>query len=492
MPNLSEMRAAGARGLRLAGCLLVLGACLDLQVFARVTPEISPAAGVPGQVEFTPGTAKAINYRYLTGATEISFKGTVVAPRASGVAKVRARNGVMTIKARFKDLEPAPAFGAENLTYVLWAVTPAGRPVNLGEVIARKNGKAQLEARTNLQIFGLIVTAEPHFAVARVSNLMVLQNVITPDVHGRVEEIQAHYEPLPQDEYRLLGSPGELEPADLDRHVDPYVHQAYNAVRIARGSEAARYAPAEFQKALTTLGQLQAEKKKWKKPAILLARQVVQEAEDAHQVALARREQFRVEAEHQAAEQARQQAEAAQAQAEQAKQQAAEAARRAQEQAEQQTREAREQATREVSAEKLMLRRKLREQLNRLLETRETDRGLEISLSDLLFPSGKAALPLPTREKLAKISGILLAYPGLKVQVEGHADATGREAFNLRLSKARAGAVSGFLVRQGFPADAVASEGFGSSRPLASNASPSGRQQNRRVEIILSGKPIGF
>ena len=145
-----------------------------------------------------------------------------------------------------------------------------------------------------------------------------------------------------------------------------------------------------------------------------------------------------------------------------------------------------------MSAEKLLLRRKLREEMNRLLDTRETDRGLEISLSDLLFPTSRAVLPLATREKLAKISGILLAYPGLRVRVEGHADGTGREAFNRRLSLARARAVAGFLNRQGLPPESVNAEGHGSARPIASNSTSAGRQMNRRVEIILTGKPIGF
>jgi outer membrane protein OmpA-like peptidoglycan-associated protein len=489
MPGFSEMRTTGPNGRRWAAGLLV-AAGLGLQ--ARTFPEAPDVPKAPQVLVLSPGTAKAINYRYLTGSTGIGFKGSVLLPGASGSAKVRGRNGVMAIKARFQGLQPANRFGLENMTYVLWAVTPAGRPVNLGEVVVKKNGRASLEAQTNLQTFGLIVTAEPHFAVTRVSNLVVLENTVTPETRGQVEEIQAHYQPLPSDAYRVIGDPSSLQPTPLDRRVDPYVHQAANAVRIAREAEAERYAPAEFQKAMDTLGKLQAEKKKWKKPAILLARQTVQQAADAQLLAVSRREQGRLEEEQQAAEQAKLEAEAARTRAEKAKAQATEEGRLAKERAEQQAQEARDQAFREVNAEKLMLRHRLREQLGRLLDTKETDRGLEISLSDLLFPTGRAALPLPTREKLAKLAGILLAYPGLKVKVEGHADGTGREAFNRRLSLARARAVAGFLTRQGFPDESVTFDGHGSARPIASNNSPSGRQQNRRVEIILSGKPIGF
>ena len=488
----SAIHTSGIR-LRGLGRRCLLGACLGLAMVARA----EPAAGY--QLVVAGSTTKAVNYSNLTGTTEIGFRGTLLAPEAAGSARVQGRPGAMAIKATFKHLQPASRFGPEFMTYVLWAVTPAGRPVNLGEVIVKKNGKAWLEARTNLQTFGLIVTAEPHFAVGQVGNLVVLENAVTRDTRGQVEEIQARYEPLPRESYRLEGAPGELLPADLDRHVDPYVYQAYNAVRIARADEAGRYAPEAFQKALASLASLQAEKKKWKRPAILLARQVVQQAEDAHLIAVQQREQARQEREHQEAEQARREAEAARleseaarAQAERAKEQATEEAKQAKERAERETREAKEQAGRAVSAEKLLLRRKLREQLNRLLETREAERGLVVSLSDLLFPTGKAGLQPATREKLAKVTGILLAYPGLEVRVEGHADSTGREAFNQKLSAARAASVAGFLQRQGLPAGVVTAEGFGSSRPIASNGTVAGRQQNRRVELILTGSPIGF
>ena len=455
--------------------------------------------GAAYQTVIAGGATKAMDYRSLTGATEIGFRSSALMPGAEGTARVHARPGAMAIKASFRRLEPANRFGPEFMTYVLWAVTPAGRAANLGEVIVKKNGRARLEAHTNLQTFGLIVTAEPHFAVSRVSNLVVLENTLTRATRGRVEELQARCDLLPRESYRLQGTPGELQPADLDRWVDPYVYQAHNAVRIARAEEAGRYAPEAFQKAHTTLALLQAEKKKWKRPAILLARQAVQEAEDARLIAVEKREQARLEQEHLEAEQARREAEAARqesesarAQAERAQEQAADEARAAREQAAVEARTAKEQAVREVSAEKLLLRRKLREQLGRLLETRETDRGLVISLSDLLFPTGRAGLQPATREKLAKVAGILLAYPGLKVRVEGHADSTGRPAFNGKLAAARAEAVKAFLARQGFAAGAVTAEGLGSDRPIASNSTAAGRQQNRRVELILAGPPIGY
>lgn len=447
------------------------------------------------QVSVIPGTAKAINYRNLTGATTIGMRGTVLMPQAKGGAKVQSRGGAMSVKASFEHLEPATRFGPEYLTYVLWAVTPAGRPVNLGELIVRKSGKAEIEAHTNLQTFGLVVTAEPHFAVSEVSNLVVLENAVIKETRGQVEEVEAHYELLPRGAYLLQGPPGERPPAALDRKVSPYVYQAINAFDIARAEGAEQYAPEEYQRALALLNQMEAEKKKWKKPAVILARQLVQQAEDARLVAARHQEQARQERERQAAEQARRDAEAAKAETDRTRAQAESArleAERARLQAAKEAEQARDQASREVSAEKLAIRRKLKDQLSRLLETRETAHGVEVSLSDLLFPSGRAALLPATRERLAKVAGVLLAYPGVRVTVEGHTDSTGSETFNQRLSLRRAQLVRGFLVRQGLPVDAVQALGHASSRPVASNETQAGRQQNRRVEINLTGGAIGF
>ena len=472
------------RSLRAFGRLLLLGAVLVLPAPGRANPD----SAAPAQAASPGGATKAINYHSLTGATEIGFRGTVLMPEAAGAARLHLRAGAMAIRATFRNLEPASRFGPEFMTYVLWAVTPAGRPVNLGEVVVKKNGKARLEARTDLRTFGLVVTAEPHYAVTRVSSMMVLENTLTEATRGHVEELQVRCDLLPRDSYRLQGNPGELQPADLDRWVDPYVYQAYNAVRLARAEEAGRYAPEAFERALATLTRLQAEKKKWKRPAILLARQTIQQAEDAQLLAVQRRDQARLEQERLEADRARREAEAARLESERARAQA----ERTQEQAADTAQAAKEQAAREVSAEKLALRGRLRADLSRLLETRETGRGLVISLSDLLFPTGQAELQAATREKLARVSGILQAYPGLKVAVEGHADCTGRPAINERLSAVRAERVRAFLTRQGLPSGAVTAEGFGSARPIASNDTAAGRQQNRRVELILAGPPIGY
>ena len=442
-----------------------------------------------------PGTTRAINYRNLTGATVIGFRGTVLLAQAKGEAKVQNRHGAMSIKARFEQMEPATRFGPRDLTYVLWAVTPVGRPVNLGEVIVRKNGRAGLEAHTNLQTFGLVVTAEPHFAVAQVSNLVVLENVVTRETLGQVEEVEARYELLPAGPTCSRGTPG------TSRRCRWTARSAPMSTRPSTPSPSpGRRGPSSTprrssRKHWPSSTEMEAEKKKWKKPVILLARQLVQQAEDARLVAAKRQEEARQERERQAADQAQREAESAKAEAERTRAQA-EAARqdaeRARQLAAQEAQRAKEQASREVSAEKLALRKKLREQLNRLLETRETEHGVEVSLSDLLFPTGKAALLPATREKLAKIAGVILAYPGIRVSIAGHTDGTGTEAFNRNLSLRRSQAVRAFLVKQGLAPQAVAAQGHGSAVPIASNDTPTGRQQNRRVELILTGGAIGF
>jgi outer membrane protein OmpA-like peptidoglycan-associated protein len=89
------------------------------------------------------------------------------------------------------------------------------------------------------------------------------------------------------------------------------------------------------------------------------------------------------------------------------------------------------------------------------------------------------------------VSGVILAHPGLKLRIEGYTDSTGSDATNLKLSEQRAGAVRLFLIQQGLSPDSVTSMGMGSADPLASNDTAAGRQQNRRVEIVVSGEAIG-
>src|SRR5579885_2039644 len=147
--------------------------------------------------------------------------------------------------------------------------------------------------------------------------------------------------------------------------------------------------------------------------------------------------------------------------------------------------------TQQAEADKAAMRTKLSEQLNSILQTRDTARGLIVSMSDVLFDSGQYTLKSGAREKLAKVAGILLAYPGLNIEVGGYTDNVGSDQMNQTLSENRAGSVRDYLVQQGVAANSVSAKGFGNSLPVASNDNAAGRQQNRRVELLVSGDAIG-
>jgi len=195
-----------------------------------------------------------------------------------------------------------------------------------------------------------------------------------------------------------------------------------------------------------------------------------QEAEQARAAALAQQQAAQAEAEQAARDKA----------AAQAQQRAAEA----------ETERAR-QAAAQAEAEKGQLRAQLLAQLNSILQTRDSARGLIVNMSDVLFDTGSYTLKPGAREKLAKISGIVLAHPGLTLQIEGHTDSVGGDEFNQQLSERRADSVRDFLAEQGVPASSITARGFGKTQPVASNDSPEGRQRNRRVELVVNGDAIG-
>src|SRR5689334_8704701 len=158
------------------------------------------------RVTVTARTAKAINYQHRSGATKIDFRGTELLSNARGEAKVESKQGYIEIEVEFDGLQPATRNGAEYLTYVMWAITPEGRTANLGEVLL--NGtKSKLNVTTELQVFGLLVTAEPYYAVSRPSDLVVMENVVRADTRGKVEEIDAKYELLQRGQYQRLSNP---------------------------------------------------------------------------------------------------------------------------------------------------------------------------------------------------------------------------------------------------------------------------------------------
>lgn len=474
-------------------------------------------------------TVTAVNYLHRSGATKMDFQGTALMPRAHGVAKVESKQGRIAIDTKFADLTPASQYGPEYLTYVLWAITPEGRSINLGEILLN-GSKSGVDVTTDLQAFGLIVTAEPYYAVTQPSDVVVMENIVRPDTLGKIEQVNAKYGLLQRGQYTLNADRSKISSVQMDHHVPLELYEARNAVEIARWSGADRYAADSFQKAEQFLQEAESEQrnKTGKKPVAQSAREAVQTAEDARLIALKRQQdeqqaneraaaaqreaqaKARADAEaseRQAAERAKQEAQAATAQAQQekqeaeaaraaavAQQQSAEAARAAavaqQQSAEAEAEKARL-ATTQAEQEKAQLREQLRQQLNLILETRETARGLIVNMSDVLFDFGKYTLKPGAREKLAKISGIILAHPGLKLAVEGHTDSVGGDEFNQRLSEQRANAVRDYLVQQGVAQDSITARGFGKTRPVATNDTPAGRQQNRRVELVVSGDVIG-
>jgi outer membrane protein OmpA-like peptidoglycan-associated protein len=486
-------------------------------------------------------TTKAVNYHHRTGSTHIDFRGTELMPAARGEAKVQSQMGSTKIETSLQHLTAPSQYGPEYMTYVLWGVTPEGRAVNLGEVVL-EGDHAKLLSTTDLQTFGLIVTAEPYFAVTQPSDVVVAENFLRSDTSGTIEQVDANYHLLQRGVY--VWDRSKYRPVRINPKGPLQLSEAENAVEIARLAGADRFAADTFQKAETDLRNAEAFLTHGhnRKESETNAREAAQMAEDARiitfrkiqenqlaaeraaaaereaqakaqaeqsarQAQLEQQRRAQADADRLAAERAKAEAQSAQAQADAARAQAlaqqqaaqaeAERARLAAQQADQQRQQAdqqrqqAEQLRQQAENEKTELRERLRQQLNTILETRETARGLIVNISDVLFDFNKYTLKPGAREKLAKVSGILLAYPGLKIQLEGHTDSVGSDGYNQTLSEKRADAVRDYLVTEGVPADGVTAEGYGKANPVASNDTPAGRQQNRRVDMVVSGEPIG-
>src|SRR4051794_28632447 len=247
------------------------------------TGNMAAAGSVPiYRVTVVARSMKAINYNHRSGSTEIGFRGTALMPAATGEARVESKQGVIKINADMQKLEPATKFGPEYLTYVMWAITPEGRATNVGEVLLN-GGKSKLDATTELQSFGLIITAEPYFAVTQPSDVVVMENFVKRETTGTIEELDAKFELLQRGQYTLNVNASELKPRVLDRKVPLELYEARNAVQIARWTGAERYAPDTYQKAMNGLinaeGYLKG--KSGSKPIGTVAREAVQMAEDA-------------------------------------------------------------------------------------------------------------------------------------------------------------------------------------------------------------------
>jgi len=507
-----------------------------------------PGSPVPiFRVEVVERTTAAVNYLHRGGSTKIAFQGTPLMTSSKGEAKVESERGVIHVSAKFEHMAPPSSFGPEYLTYVLWAISPDGRPVNLGELTLGDYGNgsdSKIEATSDIQTFGLIVTAEPYYGVTQPSDLVVMENVVRPDTQGVKETINARYELLPRGTYTSQGKAAGFVPVRVGKTEPFELYEAENAVQLAHLAGADRYAADSFQKAMAALNQAHQyqSQKPGQKPVITMAREAVVRAEDARVVALRRErdeaESGRLNAEKEKAEAARiraqeesrqrAQAEADRAIAETAKKEALEAAnaanrdRAAAESAKQQADQARQAAEQarqaallqqqqlaaeadkahlaaaeaerqraDAEQQQTKLRQELLFQLSQILQTRDTARGLIVNMSDVLFDTAQYTLKPGAREKLAKVSGIILAHPGLRIEVEGHTDSVGGDEYNMKLSENRADAVRTYLVDQGVARESVTARGFGKTTPAADNATAVGRQMNRRVELVVSGEIMG-
>ena len=531
--------------------LLAAVVALSFTALAQTNPQtltVEPMNYTPTyKVTVISRTARAVNYQHRGGATKLDFAGTELMPQANGQAKVESKKGYIEIEVEFGNLQKPTTFGNEYLTYILWAISPEGRAVNLGEVLVGDNHRSKLDVTTDFQAFALVVTAEPYYAVRQPSNVVVLENVIREDTKGTFETVNAKYDLLERGGYIPTGY--KFDPVVLNTKLPLEFFEARNALRIAQSEGAERYAPDSYQRAVQLMDKTDAyatDKDSDKKAMIATAREAVQTAEDARAITVKQIEQERLDNERRAAADAqaqtqaqaddatqqKQQAQSDQARAERARDRAESDTAKAQvakAQAESDTTRAQADADKaqsdsdkakadlansqaasdtalsaaqadadrsrlaaqQADADKVTMRTRLSEQLNRILQTRDSARGLIVSMSDVLFDTGKYSLKPGAREKLAKVAGILVSYPGLNIEVGGYTDNVGGDVMNQTLSENRASSVRNYLVDQGVATNSVTSKGFGNTLPVASNDNSSGRQQNRRVELLVSGEAIG-
>lgn len=453
-------------------------------------------------------TTPALNYGHREEPTKIDFKGTPLLPEAHGDATVDTRHGAAAIDAHFDRVPPPTRFGSQYLTYVLWAISPEGHAQNLGEVELNGSDKGRLKVTTPMQTFALIITAEPYFSVTQPSDVVVMENAVRPDTVAKVEQVNASYELLPRGAYTynpaaraVSGAP--VSQAEYDAIVA--VYQAENAIQIARAAGAQQYAADRLARAEQDLRQARYfPRKQLSNEVVSLAREAAQIAEDARLIAVRRSNEERIALERRETaelkrdDEAQRVAAAAAESREQAARARAEAARAESVAVSQAAPEPRQPAPLSGSAERLRTtapditrqnRARLLSALSAVVETRDTPRGVIIVVPDAMIASAAAAQNV--RDRLERIAPVLRAYPGLRYEVQGNTDAGQPSSAAYATSRALAERVREMLIAGGIPASSIAVEAFGNSRPVDSNATASGRERNRRVEIVISGAPIG-
>lgn len=463
----------------------------------------------PARAETDTRSTLALTYREGSG-TQVDMVGTGAVAGTLGKAEVKRSEGRTRVKLKLGKLPHPQALGSVYTTYVLWAVAPEGRAENLAELPHSKS--FDLEATTSLPTFGLIVTAEPDSAVTRPGPRLIAQNAVNDDTKGRVQTGKVEYETAEQRALAVRGGPDLQTPLPL--------LGARRAVDLARAAGADRYAEEELAEAkakLSVAEELWGGRDKLSKEADMAAREAMRLGEHARSVTAERQAaaglarerrdaRMAVSEARSAADAAQDEAQRAQAQAEQAQAQAAVERQQAEQartqaddamlesaKAKASVMEARGEAERarleaqQARQDQAAMQEQLYRSLSAILETRREARGLIVNLSDVLFDFDRASLTPGAREKLSKLSGILIAYPGTyRIEIEGHTDSVGTPQYNELLSRGRAQSVASYIRQAGIPPDRIgAVTGFGETRPVASNDNAAGRQQNRRVELII-------
>ena len=288
--------------------LLTVGITLSVSAFAQTnrqtTMVVEPMSPTPiFRVNVVSRSVQAVNYEHRSGASKLDFAGTDLMPSANGEAKVNSKRGSIEIDAEFGDLRVPTTFGNEYLTYVLWAISPEGRAVNLGEVLVGDNHRSKLRVTTDLQAFALIVTAEPYYAVRQPSNAVVLENVVRESTKGTTEAVNAKYELMERGGYIPTGY--KFDPVVLNARLPLEFFEARNALRIAQSEGAEQYASDSYQHAVQLMNnadEYATSKHIDTKPLIAVSREAVQTSEDAREIAVKKLDEIRLANERQAFE----------------------------------------------------------------------------------------------------------------------------------------------------------------------------------------------
>ncbi|MEK6407800.1 MAG: OmpA family protein [Acidobacteriota bacterium] len=506
--------------------IFTIASVLLLSVFAGTTPaQTVEVRRVDSDEQWVVVKRHTLAVRYKDNDdTSVNMAGTPLNAQAIGKADVKRKEGRTRVKLKMQGLGHPQALGAYYTTFILWAIAPEGQADNLAELPIKN--EFELDVTTAFQTFGLIITAEPHSAVKLPSPVIVAENTLRKGTEGGIEGSRIEYSGDPGTLYIVATQDGPAMSADYNTPL--LILGARRSVQIARRAGAHRYAEPELREAevkLAALEQTWPQRRKDEEKFSGLAHDVMRLGERARELSVERLIQARLEAERRAAsntiadarteaDRSRDQADRARDDAGRAREEAA-ASQNAASRAERELAEARlrvEQAQTEADRAKANeelaraeagrarldadrakqdkdeLQQRLFTSISAILETRREARGLIVNLSDVLFDFNQASLKPGAREKLSKLAGILMAYPGtFHIEIEGHTDAVGSQDYNQKLSEDRAQSVSGYLLSAGIKSDRImAVRGFGKLRPVTTNDTPEGRQMNRRVEIVIA------